>query len=144
MHGPYACDRCGKTYKLKSSLQNHKSSHREDTHCCPECKTSFKYISGLRKHMKVCSSTDRPRCSYCKKEFKYIKEHERYCDSNPKRSTEQHVCTLCKSSFRRQRYLTAHMGYAHGNKQYTCEKCPMRFVHRKAYNIHRGKCTAKK
>ena len=138
---PYTCDRCGKTYKHLASLVNHKSSHSEQAFFCQICNTSFRYITGLRKHLKVCHSTDQPSCSFCGKEFKYIKDHELHCDSNPRKNKEQFMCKLCKSSFKRQRYLTEHMKYAHSNRQYQCAKCLMKFVHRKTYNIHRKICT---
>lgn len=49
----YACNVCGKTYKIKGSLKRHKNYECgvEPTLKCPHCPHKCKYKSDLRKHM---------------------------------------------------------------------------------------------
>jgi len=49
----YACNVCGKTYKIKGSLKRHKNYECgvEPNLKCPHCPHKCKYRSDLRKHM---------------------------------------------------------------------------------------------
>ena len=86
----FDCRECGRVCKSKAGLVNHRRRTHEESAAkksfeCDKCKRSFKKVSELKNHDKVCggavaSSSDRVMC-VCRKEYSknYFRRHRRDC-----------------------------------------------------------------
>lgn len=56
----YTCDQCGRSYKHKSNLCNHKREEcgKPPSYFCPVCKKGFKKKQHLQRHLTVHSDVD--------------------------------------------------------------------------------------
>lgn len=56
----YTCDQCGRSYKHKSNLCNHKREEcgKPPSYFCPVCKKGFKKKQHLQRHLTVHSEVD--------------------------------------------------------------------------------------
>ena len=48
---PFECEICQEKFKLKSILENHKVSHKEEKYTCPVCDRQMKYKHKLKNHL---------------------------------------------------------------------------------------------
>jgi len=65
---------CGKLFKHKKSLKNHKYDHSqaEDSFSCNKCKKSFKRKFNFSKHQESCKAStenEKVTCLICQKSF---------------------------------------------------------------------------
>ena len=96
---------CGHNFKHRSSLLVHKASHNSKP-TCQICNKSCTYITGLRRHMKLCISSDLQACRFCEKKMKQLREHEMFCYSKP-RVKESFAYLQYNGVFKRKRYLAS-------------------------------------
>ncbi|XP_045137947.1 uncharacterized protein LOC123520101 isoform X2 [Portunus trituberculatus] len=69
--GPFRCDKCDKTYSVRSSLNSHRVTHNaEKMYKCDECDRAFHYSTPLMIHKRT-HSDERPyHCQTCLASFK--------------------------------------------------------------------------
>ncbi|XP_068202379.1 uncharacterized protein Wdr59 isoform X1 [Palaemon carinicauda] len=120
--GVFQCDKCDKSYKVRSSLNSHKVTHNtEKFYKCDECDKAFHYSTPLQIHKRV-HSDERPyHCPSCSASFRSkanLKYHERL------HSGERPImCQECGQGFKDYTSLKRHKAKAHDLVTIKCEEC---------------------
>lgn len=52
-HRPYKCDECGRAYRHRGSLVNHRHSHRTGEYQCSLCPRKYPNLMALRNHVRI-------------------------------------------------------------------------------------------
>ena len=86
--------------------ENLKKRKIEYCHSCPQCAKTFSILSGLKRHMKTCSTNTSGNysilCSHCNKSFPFLsrlKHHMAKCANDPTERSTSHSCTHCGKTF---------------------------------------------
>nr|XP_053640526.1 uncharacterized protein LOC128694440 isoform X1 [Cherax quadricarinatus] len=120
--GLFQCDKCDKTYKVRSSLNSHKVTHNvEKMYKCDECDKAFHYSTPLQIHKRI-HSDERPyRCHSCTASFRSkanLRYHERL------HTGERPItCQECGRGFKDYTSLKRHRQKAHGILNVKCVEC---------------------
>ncbi|ELT90197.1 hypothetical protein CAPTEDRAFT_159140 [Capitella teleta] len=134
------CDECGKTFVSPSYLRIHLLTHSEESpHECELCGKKYRFKSNLRQHRLSAHRHEvRPlahSCNICSKSFAReawlvlhrAEEHNRW-----------YACRLCEQRFIWRYLLNEHVTVAHGNgaPRYQCPRCPRSFSRKSALKRH--------
>lgn len=120
--GLFQCDKCDKTYKIRSSLNSHKVTHNaEKMYKCDECDKAFHYSTPLQNHKRI-HSDERPyRCQSCNASFRSkanLRYHERV------HTGERPItCRECGQGFKDYTSLKRHRQKAHAIVSIKCDEC---------------------
>ncbi|XP_061725965.1 gastrula zinc finger protein XlCGF57.1-like [Cydia pomonella] len=158
------CDICGKRFKLKTALANHKRQHKEDRYKCEECNQQFKFKCHLDIHSKDSHEGIKPyNCNICNKRFAHRRGLYRHvkvthnkkrfqCEECNKLFTDAsylnkhkllhrgempYNCDICKAKFKSKYILISHMGRHTGQMHYSCKYCSLKFWDYKSLLYHR-------
>ena len=132
------------------------SSHQAE-YVCNKCKKTFRRLSNLNIHMKLCS-TDRLKCKKCGRRFKklsVLQSHEQNHDAM------RHRCPVCNQMFFRNTILELHMVEDHKmdinevpkqqqtmnapvQESFSCDKCNKVFTRMGNLKFHRKICAPDK
>lgn len=126
-HGrPFKCDFCQATFKRKSHLDDHVSSHTGETrYTCKYCEAKFTRAKQLMRHRRSCH-----------KEYPLKTEPPNIQSSL---SEGQFKCKYCPKSFKHRPSLNFHVKTHYELLPFVCETCNARFAGDKGLLIHRGK-----
>lgn len=83
----HKCDKCQKRFYDSAHLKRHKLTHFDKTvkhYACPICKKTFRFDSGLQRHMQLHQEGLKIRCGVCERRF--------YDTSGLKIHMNQHTC----------------------------------------------------
>ncbi len=145
---PHRCPTCGKAFKTKSNLNQHRRTHQGATIVCPLCSSNSSSssssnggddqpprrftASGYRYHLLTHQAGARrhrcPHCSRCFLQNKLLQKHLR-----SRHSAERNFrCAHCPAAFKRKDHLDRHAADTHcallGAKLFECSVCAARFV----------------
>lgn len=96
--GQFQCDKCDKTYSVRSSLNSHRVTHNaEKLYKCDECDRAFHYSTPLMIHKRT-HSDERPFC-----------------------------CQICHASFKSMTNLRCHQRQHSGERPLSCPECKRGF-----------------
>lgn len=127
--GEYPCYLCEAVLNSKKDLRLHTiDRHKDDkSKVCPQCGSTFKIISSVRRHIKtVHEQTKQYVCSFCEKKYmhKYDLENHFQKKHNFSNNDEgRNVCPDCHLTFPSLAKLKGHMHSEH-NKAIAYIKCP--------------------
>ncbi|KAK3866520.1 hypothetical protein Pcinc_027953 [Petrolisthes cinctipes] len=122
--GIFQCDKCDKTYRVRSSLNSHKVTHNaEKMYKCDECDKAFHYSTPLQIHKRT-HSDERPyKCRSCSATFRSstnLRYHERlHTGERPIR------CRECGQGFKDYSSLKRHKLKAHNLLTVKCKVCKL-------------------
>jgi len=149
---PFACDKCGRRFKLKQSMLFHIKKKCSIRKTIPgtrkvECNICGKPVDSrnLEDHLST-HTFERPySCEECKKSFKtqsslknHYKLHSKsfHCEQCPKVNKHVH-CIECQKAFSKNSSLKEHILSAHSSvKPYSCEECSKSFATKALLEIH--------
>ena len=118
----YSCEKCGKQYKHRKSLNSHiASSHGGVTFSCDKCDLKYKHRKSLISHIASAHEAVLFPCNKCGKTFKHKKSLKIHNASS--HESVLYSCDECEFKSASQRYLNDHIKKVHEGIRYPCHKC---------------------
>ncbi|PIO25045.1 hypothetical protein AB205_0086890, partial [Aquarana catesbeiana] len=119
---PYSCPECGKYFSRKSNLYTHQRSHRGlNPFTCSECGTCFLHKPDLIKHQRSHMGEKLYSCSECGKCFRVKSCLHRHQKSHT--GKKPYSCPECGKCFSQKCHLSKHQKSHTGEKPYSCPEC---------------------
>ncbi|KAK6635186.1 hypothetical protein RUM44_000437 [Polyplax serrata] len=150
---PYKCGQCGKEFREKVHLRQHKWTHSNEKFICPICGNSFSRKGNMNEHIKKFHQSNSitketlinelkfPEtftCSICNINFAKEPLLRNHMKIHPEE--KRFSCAICGKKFRHSGSLTYHRRAAHtGEKPFQCNYCDQRFSLRSVQQIHERK-----
>ncbi|XP_037621469.1 zinc finger protein 585B-like [Sebastes umbrosus] len=160
----YACNTCGKKFKVEYALKKHEQGHQDEQYYCSLCRKRFVKLSHYKRHIMVHDRRE-SRCPHCDSVFLQLtalKYHLRtHTDERPYQCTccietfeeeedlEQHrlkhrkfkrerpySCTRCDAAFSALIELTDHMSSHDGEQPMNCPVCGRTFLNKNKLEKH--------
>lgn len=104
---PFACGHCGKTFSRKEHLVRHSVSHTgQKQYSCDLCGKSFGRKDNVRKHRKTHSLSGPFVCETCGKQFVVKPYYLMHKASH--NEDPPHRCDICQRTFSTKQYLNQH------------------------------------
>ncbi|KYN12594.1 Zinc finger protein Xfin [Trachymyrmex cornetzi] len=141
----HKCDVCGKIYKYRSILKQHKvRTHGVPSNCerrkylCALCGKELKTAKGLEIHNRSHTGEKPYTCEVCGKCFA--------CDTMLRTHNVTHTgerkysCDQCGKAFTQRSTLVVHKRYHTGERPYICPQCNKGFITRTVLNTHMKSC----
>ena len=126
---PQSCDQCGKRFPILSVLKIHQK----------ECRKQFKKTHHLQRHS-FSYSAERPfKCDHCDWTFKWksgLKRHMLVHSDIKKSAPAHYSCRICNISYSREYGLMNHMIALHSKILFECYFCPLNFYDRSTWEEH--------
>ncbi|XP_070843848.1 zinc finger protein 420-like [Chaetodon trifascialis] len=160
----YACNTCGKKFKVEYALKKHEQGHQnEQYYCslcrkrfiklchykrhimvhnrresrCPHCDSVFLRLTALKYHLRT-HTEERPyQCTCCIETFEEKEDLEQHCLKHRKFKRERpYSCTRCDYAFSTLIELTEHMSSHEGEQPLNCPVCGKTFLNKNKLEKH--------
>jgi uncharacterized Zn-finger protein len=130
----FVCDECGKSFRNRDGLRQHKKTHDDSEFPCESCDKKFRCKSGLTKHMGIVHDGKRYICDVCGKGLttaQNLREHMMVHSGN-----KPYSCTECDKTFVTKQHLRIHKRNHTNEKPYQCSFCDKAFTNLSGYHLH--------
>ncbi|XP_046141155.1 zinc finger protein 320-like isoform X8 [Osmia bicornis bicornis] len=129
----FACEHCGKRFKMEWDLKFHVGTHSNSQHMCDVCGKFYTSNYSLYKHRKVAHLNEyKFQCTVCNKRL-LTQEN---LDNHMQQHSRTYECKECGKVFASKRYLATHTTTHTGVKPYTCQICKKNFRTSHMRNTH--------
>ena len=114
----FPCEKCGKSFRLKSSLKCHMKIHTDQALECDICGKRF-YRPSQLEHHKISHGTERKQqCHLCPKNFKFSTNLKRHLTEVHKKivisNRQNYQCPHCETLLNGKADILSHMESFHG------------------------------
>lgn len=136
---PYVCDMCGKSFKVKNTMVNHRRRH-ETGHIfkCELCPYTAKYKDYLKRHMPIHTGELKYLCTECP--ARYVSKGSLSDHIKLKHTEPAFKCDSCHKAYHSSLTLQRHIEAAHLRiKKHECNMCAMAFSYRHDMLKHQRK-----
>ena len=126
---PQSCDQCGKRFPMPLILKRHQK----------ECRKRFDEAHHLRRHTSSHAAKKPFKCDHCDWTFKWksgLKRHMLKHSNMKTTAPARFPCRFCNNSYTREYRLTNHMIALHSEKLLQCYFCPLNFCCRSTWEEH--------
>lgn len=143
---PHICDICGKAFKKRHHMINHKSIHSDfKPYSCNDCELSFNQLGNYTSHLRT-HTGERPFvCQECGMSFaqqQSLVSHRRTHSTNSKE--RRFLCDVCGKRFIHLESIKKHQITHTGEKPYCCDICGKSFIEKSYIKLHRRTHTGEK
>lgn len=129
----FACEHCGKRFKMEWDLKFHVGTHGTSQHMCDICGKFYTSDYSLYKHRKVAHLNEyKFQCDVCNKRL-LTQEN---LDNHMRQHDKTYECKECGKVFASKRYLATHTTTHTGVKPYVCQICKKNFRTSHMRNTH--------
>ena len=129
----FACEHCGKQFKIEWDLKFHLETHGNSQHMCDVCGRFYRSDYSLNKHRRVAHVNEyKFQCSVCNKRLLT----QDNLDSHMLQHNRTYECMECGKKFATKRYLSTHATTHTGIKPYSCYMCNKTFRTSHMRNMH--------
>uniref|UniRef100_L7M272 C2H2-type domain-containing protein n=1 Tax=Rhipicephalus pulchellus TaxID=72859 RepID=L7M272_RHIPC len=136
MSSYHECDLCGRRFRTKENLQQHKTSHTgEKPYACSTCGQLFSQKYTLVRHHRIHTKELPYACELCPSKFHQKPSLERHIQQHAS-GVEFHHCLECHMFFKSRITLEKHQGWHNAGKPYPCQLCPRSFTRKRALDYH--------
>ncbi|XP_052863831.1 zinc finger imprinted 3-like [Anopheles cruzii] len=119
----YICHVCGKTFRSRGNLSNHKQIHSNELRfSCDACGKQFKMRRDLTMHIESIHECKLFKCNLCDVQFRWRKGLQRHVKVVHTRTAFKHDCQVCKKKFTTPGKLREHV-MKHTGDRLWCEIC---------------------
>lgn len=126
---PYKCNECGRAYRHRGSLVNHRHSHRTGEYQCSLCPRKYPNLMALRNHVRVhCKAARRSTDSGTKGPPSHLKVPNSVGAEPTPHTGEGHMC--------RHEGGTVNISTADKTSPLICSICGMLFEDRESFEQH--------
>uniref|UniRef100_A0A8C8SDQ9 Zinc finger protein 646 n=1 Tax=Pelusios castaneus TaxID=367368 RepID=A0A8C8SDQ9_9SAUR len=151
---PYRCGECGRTYRHRGSLVNHRHTHQTGVYQCSLCPKQYSNLMALRNHVRMHFRAARGKerssytCTGCRESFEEEAEFQQHqlwheLEAAGPVSGMSHICGCCGMILHDlgslQSHALAHSGgepgtgegevEPAGRRAYSCELCGKSYRH---------------
>ena len=131
----HQCDKCGKSYARKSSLEDHIAFSHQGIrkYECQECKRCFELYTSFKKHL-LSHTQFGFQCETCG----HISKSKDNYDTHMRKHTGEkpYVCELCSARFTCQSSLICHRKMHSGEAKVMCNHCGKQISNKKNLKRH--------
>ena len=142
--GSFTCDKCGKEYTTKYTLEVHLRWHNTDERLfqCADCEKRYRSAGGLKEHFILCHREGNAfPCKQCHKIFgrkDKLKEHlQVHTNVRP------YKCKDCGFSFKQISFYMSHLKEHKQGTPLHCNICNKKFKCKRSLKKHAEKCKNK-
>ncbi|XP_053948620.1 zinc finger protein 502-like [Anastrepha ludens] len=131
----YNCDTCNLDFDSHREYRDHIKTHGDKRFCCKQCDKWFPHISRLERHAKSHKMDgERLSCPHCDRTYRSRDNLTRHLRSAHDVNTA--LCPVCGEAFGRGDILKNHMATHSNDREYQCDKCPIRFKTKISFTKH--------
>ncbi|KAM7341830.1 zinc finger protein 711 isoform 3-T3 [Cochliomyia hominivorax] len=104
-------------------------------HACEKCGKSFDLKSSLFLHKRICEKRNAVNCNFCELLFSSVLKYEQHLE-NKHAVSIRHECEICGKTFRCAEYLAVHRK-RHNERHYQCDLCNKNYINNAELKVHK-------
>lgn len=144
---PFKCETCDIRYASRASLREHQNTHSSPRYVCDKCGKSFRIKSSMKLHWRIHLNIGKLyQCDLCSEKFNF--KHSYIAHLRNHSGEKPFQCAVCGVVFNLNNKLRNHMMRMHSDDptvSYPCTQCDKQFtrldrlkIHQRTHSDYRG------
>ncbi|XP_050400217.1 zinc finger protein 12 isoform X8 [Patella vulgata] len=128
------CPICGLIFKSTASCNLHVKRHDKKEFKCDICEKTYKDKSTLQEHLNIHFDVKPYKCDHCDEYFH--SSHKRSNHVYQRHVPKRFQCNVCTETFKSKRYMQAHVRIHTGELPFVCSYCNKGFRSKEILRLH--------